>query len=351
MKANSLLRILIAIYIARLIMPVLTVMIPSFISVFMAVIILVFLMRGRGMNKMVGELLLLYFWSFLLYLVPKLTTWGFSLLPVYEFMNILFVPSIITCYLLSDKDEKTTMFLKNIALIAIFVTCITTIAGNNLLPGASRMMATGMADNPELLQSYYRYNIGGFDFVYTIVLLVPYMVYCIKTGKGIARLFYIVFLVAILYTVVMASYTTALLCSIIGMMTFFIPGNLSIRKVVQYMTVFVLLALLFKEILPLFFNWLAESIGEGEIATRLYDLSAAISGENLAEDSDISSRQELYTTEWHNFLSSPIWGTFKLFGGHSFLLGILSYYGIIGALMSFAFLKQLYGKFFEIFKN
>ena len=127
MKANSLLRILIAIYIARLIMPVLTVMIPSFISVFMAVIILVFLMRGRGMNKMVGELLLLYFWSFLLYLVPKLTTWGFSLLPVYEFMNILFVPSIITCYLLSDKDEKTTMFLKNIALIAIFVTCITTI--------------------------------------------------------------------------------------------------------------------------------------------------------------------------------------------------------------------------------
>lgn len=234
--------------------------------------------------------------------------------------------------------------------IAFLITTISTITGNMLFPHASRMMATGMADNPDLLNQYYRYNIGGFDFIYSVALLIPIMVYIIKNYR-MYRFPLLLLVFTSVYSIYISEYTTALLISLLGMSCFFMSSSITKHHLKLYFIAIAIFALFFYTVIPVMLNAIADMLGSDDISVRLHDISDMILGKDLDTDSDIATRQNIYMAAFMGFLENPIVGIQENRGGHSFVLGVMCYWGLFGLFMFFYMFRNMRSLFFKCFAN
>ena len=89
--------------------------------------------------------------------------------------------------------------------------------------------------------------------------------------------------------------------------------------------------------------WFSEMIDSEIVSMRLQDIASILKGGFASgRDMDVEQRQDLYMIDFDAFLKSPLLGSGSAKGGHSFFLGYLSKYGLIGLVLMLVVFKSMF---------
>ena len=148
--------------------------------------------------------------------------WGYGLL-----LDLL--PFMVAVYIMKSHNDM----IKPVSIIIIaaaLITAVTTTIGLYIYPDAARFLATDFETTNEFYLLVERMNIGGYDTVYTLVLLYPLVIYAFKRKKiNIVTAVVITFI--ILLCILRSQYTIALLLFMVTSLLFFTKKNLTAKRV------------------------------------------------------------------------------------------------------------------------
>ncbi|WP_407382407.1 O-antigen ligase family protein [Ruminococcus sp.] len=268
---------------------------------------------------------------------------------MWSYQVLLFLlPVILGYYFTQDKTRLIDSYSK-IVFFALAITTVTTIIGCIRFPNAARELALVESQDSNAIQ-YDMHNIGGYGFVYTIVLLYPAIILSYKERR-IKLITALLFAVVILLMIVFSEYTIALLFFIISSMLFFTKRNLSFRSIIIASVIAILFLLVFTNFIPDFLRWLGEISGSKTMGSRLDALAGGREGLENSED----TRVLLYQKSWNSFLQHPIFGSLfekeKINGAHSFIIDNLALYGIFGGVIMFFMYRNIFKRFFLPYKD
>lgn len=213
----------------------------------------------------------------------------------------------------------------------IFITMVTTSIGNVQYSEASRDLAsyTPYAD------MYRSLNIGDYHFVYGVTILVPYILYEIKTSKISGKIIFTVVLGTVCALVIITQYAIAVIICAVEII--FLLVMKAKNKITMLLKCLLIVAIVYfiKDSIP---NWLLslreifEDADMASLAERCTMLEKFITGKGAT--GDMANRGKLYLTSWQAFCERPLLGnltgTFVELGGHSELLDILGGTGLAG---------------------
>ncbi len=218
-------------------------------------------------------------------------------------------------------------------ITAVFLMCIvfniTTLIGLAEEPNIMRVLAKNVEDGA----SYARRGIGGYGYMYTIIVLIPFAIKYLfdEDNKPISRIIAGMFLVTGYILAFNSQYFLVILIAI------FIPIMLIVFRIKKQKTKIIMVFSFIVIFLLLFFNAdiILELIMKPMSSTSaiykkldaLYDMIHGIS----IEDTEFSGRFDRYVQSINMVLESPFWGKFSFIycGRHSSLLDFLAQYGLI----------------------
>ena len=166
------------------------------------------------------------------------------------------------------------------------------------------------------------------------------------------RISIIATIVLMFLAIFQSEYTTAILFSILAMSTLFLPPNLRWGRMLVFVILigfFVVISINLVSSLLMYFSDIIESTS---VSGRLSGLALMLKGQEgyNADETDAQGRLELILEALDAFASSPVWGVQKMVGGHSYVAGIIAYYGSIGIIMLIVYfnkLRKLFTKYYE----
>lgn len=224
------------------------------------------------------------------------------------------------------------------AFLSLLGTSFFTYKGNLMFPNASRILAD--VSNP-YFSKCKSMLIGGYDFIYSLVLLVFPISLLVKTkgasiGIKIVMIFVLSFFCA---NILIASYFIGIILTVLSLLL----ALSSARNIFAtfFVTLFLFFFLyIFKDSLLQFCIDFGNTIHSHMLIVRATQLLH----NTYQQDSGEGSRLVIYMNAVWNFFDSPLYG--KLLGegfhrraGHSGLLEYLSNYGILGSIYFFYFAK------------
>lgn len=249
----------------------------------------------------------------------------------------------------NDKNARRLWFV----LIAFFImTAITTIIGNNKYPGASRLLATPISQiGADVYNKYVSSNIGGFTFIYGLVLVMPILIYLAKK-KRINPILSIVMFAIMGFAVIASEYTTALILFLMNIFLFFFR-KLTKRKIVILVLICILFVAIGSVLLASLFDGIADLLPGDTVSLRLEYLASTLRGEDVLDHEGDSNRAELYKKALMEIRESNLLGTWgKTTGsGHSLILDAIVRYGIIGILLLVVMYIAIYKYSIYPYKN
>lgn len=268
--------------------------------------------------------------------------WGYQSL-------IALLPVILGIYILTYRKYEINFFGKLICL-ALIITVITTMLGLHQYPEAARWLAAVESSDSAQLILYEQKNIGGYDFVYTIVLLYPLIILAYKRKK-LNPILVTIMTSGILIFLIYAEYTTALLFFLVTTTMFFMRRSFKERDVVMFAIVAIILCMIFSDEISQWLTWFADQLNSEIFSERLYALAGGTDG--LAESE--SNRLELYMKSFNTFLNHPMLGTFLSggygSGGHSFILDMLAQFGLLGAVVLVYMYRRIFHLYYEKYRT
>ena len=343
--------LLIGIVMAYSVMPVVSRFFSAYLTTYSylgVVVITVLSILLIGKQNFLGELFAviapLLILNVLIYLStsPSLILWVYSLL-----LDILAI--ILGMYVLKYFNQKVITLFTFLIFLIYAITIITTIIGLNENSNAARYLATVADSSEEEAVKYNWLNIGGFQFVYSVALIYPAIIYGFK-HKKIHLAFLVVFAIADFLLIVNSGYTIALLLFIMSTVFIFFKRDLRIQDVFLVLVITILIVALLFSLISDLLNSLAEVIDNDTIAERLRDLAGGREGLENSED----NRLELYRRSFNSFMQNPIFGGMFVDlpnGGHSQLLDTMAQYGIFGLVALVLIYIGIYNTFFKKYKN
>lgn len=225
--------------------------------------------------------------------------------------------------------------LYKLVLLITLATSITTILGTFAYDYPCRELAT--PNNPELDLLYKAHNIGGYGFIYYLLLIFPILVKRIREKYSLLDL---AVLVCGVYCVIRSEYTTALLIMLVtGCCLLYVITKSTIVKIASL--VFGVACVFFlKDILIFAGSLVGDSFFVEQRINMLLDF-----GETGSTDGDMAERQDLYMLSLNSFLSNPIFGGFfssgNHVGGHSEILDYIGHSGLVGLIALHAMYRTL----------
>lgn len=218
---NIIWKMMFTISILYIIMPIISRAISTYFTTYsymlIALLIFIGVIFGNGMeslNEYGGGVLL----PFILFQVLTFFTRTDSLL-LWGYSVVLGLMPIIVGYHIVYYKSWNVPYYSNLIVFTLIITVLTTCTGLVKFPFAARILATiESSDNPEAVL-YDWYNIGGYEFVYIIVLLYPILILAYKKRK-IGLIPTILGVIACFSMVVLSEYTTALLLLMITSLLF-----------------------------------------------------------------------------------------------------------------------------------
>ena len=280
------------------------------------------------------------------YLLTGFTTTDSFFLWCYK--AILFVMPVILGVYLIYFEHNNLKGVKNTIVIGVVVTIITTIIGVIQNPNAARYLATvDQADDLKNVMFGWR-NMGGYTFVYTVVLLYPLVIFCYKQ-KMISLPLSIALSVLVFALAIVTEYATALLLVSASTLLYFVKRDLKARELVVFGVLIVVLLVIFNEYVSIFLQFLGEKLNSVTLQDRFTALSGGVSGIENSDDNRIA----LYRHGLNLFLEHPIAGT--MFGSkqgsasHSQILITLAQHGLIGGFMMLFMYRKIFRLFFKPF--
>lgn len=271
---------------------------------------------------------------------------------IYGMLQI-FVYPLISLYLIRIGNRKVARRLFFIIGLSYMITGITTYTGCQMYPNASRDIAAMLtSEDPELYAMYMSHNIGSFSFIYTLVLILPLLIYLIRDRK-INLLAGISCLVIIVLAVFASEFATAFLFMLISMMTFFLPIYFKKKQIAWLFIGMFVFFMVGKSYLGQTLNWTASVVESEIVSDRLENLALFFIGEDTQNvEGDIESRMDLYEHSLEAFRASPIWGNSHIpVGGHSYMLDNLGSYGLLGLLAMIMMYRRLFNAFYRSCRN
>lgn len=233
---------------------------------------------------------------------------------------------------LDDLDLFDNRLILRVFLAVFSFTLLTTAIGCIRYPEASRILATGIQSQNSM--AYKRSNIGGYETIYSAVLLIPVVVHLVETRKN--KVLYIVLLFLIIVNIVLSQYTIALLLgfSILFISIIISRPSLKKRNILGALIVLGAVLYLSTHIVTLL-QELVTFLQDNEYkqsAIRISELLRIIQYKQWGVDS--GSRIMLYEKSWNTFKQSPLFGCMfekQGIGGHSEILDTLAATGVFGA--------------------
>lgn len=334
-RISSLIGVLALLYILHKILPIFGYYMPSFIytGIFSLLFLLLILSAGWGFDQRNTLCLCLIFSVSVLGLVRPALSGSMHNMVIYVYGELqILLYGLIGLWCCKHPNDKEVKRFFGVIIAGYILTAVTTFWGCTMFPQAARYLAT-VSSADILYQKYVSYNIGGFSFVYEIVLLLPLLIYAIKE-RVINRIIGVLLLVLACATIISAEYTTALLFFAVTLILFFIK-RLTAKKIWFFVIVCAVIALMGGTLLANLFEWLSNTVENEEFASRFEFLANLLSGQSLS-DTSVSGleRLELYQISWDAFWESSLlggWNRLPL-GGHSFVLDTLGNYGILGGI-------------------
>ncbi len=262
----------------------------------------------------------------------------------YGFAQI-YVFAIVGEYLIKKGRDNHIRGLYLVLLLILTITTITTYFGNLAIPGASRNMATGLIDDRDLMAVYTNLNIGGFSFVYTLVLVLPFLFYVLRFYSG--NLFKKTLMIGVLLfdflVIYTTEYSTAILCMVLSVFILFLPPRLSYKNTIWVSLSIIIVGIILSYFLPSMLNAFSSASDSYNVSVRMGELGKMMSGSTTS--GAVQGRINLWRLSWNNFIHHPLFGTGTNGGGHSFLLDTLSKYGLVGLLLAYLQYKTTYRLF------
>lgn len=255
---------------------------------------------------------------------------------------LFFIPFLLSFHYINSSDVARKRKLLKFILLMEAITLVTTIIGLQQYPNAARDLASTVA-----IERYKQMNIGGYDFIFGLVVLVPFVMYLRnKRSKIICT----VVLMAMLYTILLSQYTTALLIAFYVIVLYPIDRikKHSIAVLLKMILVFFLIiSLTFSDYIMVALGDFFTSIGLLAIAQKFIDISTT---QNLFSAGTLGDRTNLVLTSLFSFFRSPILGKIinptLLIGGHSELTDIIASGGICIILLALYLIKAYKKNFY-----
>lgn len=351
--ATTLFEIFAVLYIAHKLLPVFGYYMPGivYLGVFAVTFLFGLTISTKG-DKLNFTLSMLPLFSFcLLHCIRYMFMGNFSSIPIYLYgeLQIYLYGIIAVWYIVKNKPGRAKA-LFNFILICYAVTAVTTYIGCTIYPQASRVMAT-LSTTDALYQLYTKSNIGGFSFIYELVLVLPLIIYMVKSKK-INRIIGIMFIGLIGLVIIQSEYTTALIMYVLSLLLFIIP-RLNGKKIILTTAVMILFLLISASFLADVFDNLSETVESDIVSERFSYIADLLRGESASDVSDSGDRMELYAKSLSAFWNSGMlgsWNNAKV-GGHSFIFDTMGFYGIIGIIALVAVYAVMYKVFIGKYKD
>ncbi len=273
------------------------------------------------------------FYLYILDIVRIAWKGGNLLIEVYSALQLIILP-ITALVLIKVGNEKIIRRLLYFQLFLWGITAVTTYYGCLEFPLASRFLATSLrSEDPELYGLYCSLNIGGFHYIYYLVLCIPFVVLSIKENI-INRFFCIVLLYVAFIAIRQSEYTTAIIMFFLSFLLFFMPKNFD-RKMFCVFVLFGIFAVWYgTNYLGDLLLSISEQVKSANVSTRLRELGYMFNGDIYSENSisDLKTRQDLLVKSMDTFKAFPVLGSWNpnLVGGHSLLFDTMGKYGLLG---------------------
>lgn len=245
---------------------------------------------------------------------------------------IALMPILIAALLNISFIDKS--FYRNYlqwGIILAAVTSITTYLGLKIYPMASRELAT----STEIRDLYSRMNIGGFDYIYSLVMMIPFVLWMAKHSHGIIRIVNVFSMCCYILVIFQSQYTFALIGVILAFILLLFMKWPRIMALI--FICFLLIWLVFGGSLPsVIFRRLSEIIPLDYVSDRLLQVSQILAGKSVHTNTT-TERIDLMIQGIQTFLSNPVFGMRSLLfsnggklSGHSYIIDILASSGIVG---------------------
>lgn len=349
---NIIWKLIYTIPILYIIMPIVTRIISTYFTtyayMFIVLLIMVGIVLGNGvisLNKYCGGILLPFILFNLLTFFTRsesVILWGYSIL-----LNMV---SIVLGYFIVHYRKRDISYYQNIVFIALAITVLTTCIGLIRNPFAARILATLESANDANAVLYAWENIGGYEFIYMVVLLYPLLILAYKRKK-IGLIPTVISVISVFIMVILSEYTTAFLLILITSLLFFAKRDLTTKDILIFLFFSVVCTFVLEDVLSNFLHWVGELTGS---ETMLERLNALAGGKTGLEQSE-SNRIFLYERSIRTFFSNPLCGTMLKggggIGGHSFILDTIGLYGFLGIISLIFMYRKIYRLFFAPFRN
>lgn len=258
---------------------------------------------------------------------------------------LLFLLPVFLGYYLITHIFNTQMYTI-LVIVIVCITCITTIIGCIRNPEAARTLASTKTSQDPIAILYEWQNIGGYGFVYSTVLMYPFVILAFKMKK-LHLAFVILFTALVYYMVIQAEYTYALMLLMLTTMMFFIKRDIPLKNFIILMLSFVLIVLVFRVAIAAILSYFGELIGN---QTMVDKINAAFLGTDAVDSFD-DNRDQLYLHSIEMFLHHPVLGQMTVgrtvTGGHSFILDNLALYGMVGGGLMVWMYRGIYQLFYK----
>ncbi len=231
-----------------------------------------------------------------------------------------------------DYVEKERFF--NLICFLVFITSVTTIIGTYTYSSPSRELATPY--NIDLDTLYKSRNIGGYGFVYFLVLFYPVVLKKLFDHFSIPRL---IFLGVCAFCVIRSEYLIAIMLLAISII---LTMAIYRKKYVVWIIAVILILFIFFNLETILVWAINKFSASYTVSSRLLMLL------NYYKDSSITGnllgREEVYRVSIDSFLSNPFFGglfgkTQYHVGGHSAILDYLGHSGVFGVAILIPFLR------------
>lgn len=349
-KKKILENLLISIVILYSIMPVVSRIISTYFTTYFYMLVLcllfVFIMfyhKRRSVNQYVNLLFPFILWQILERGVNKgsLFTQAYGIL-------ITLIPIMIGVYVFRKKRETIKGF-GLLIISAYLITLCTTIIGLIKYPGVARWLATVGSAQDKLFVFYNWKNIGGYELVYSLVLLYPLVIFAFKQ-KRINVIVAMVLSASVFLLLLLAEYTIAILFFVTSTLLFMMKKNLKSKDVVWIIFFSMIVLLVFEEKVSEFLVWFGGITGSEQMSVRLEVLAE---GEQALKSFD-DKRFLYYMRSIKAFIQNPLFGTFFKgghLGGHSFILDTIGKGGVLGVALLVIMYKKIWRLFYKPYKN
>ncbi len=289
---------------------------------------------------------------------------GIEFLPFFCQNGMLWFPPIFCAYVRFKNDRRLTRCLSWTLLGVLTVTSLITIGWDlycrqQQIETYSRIISMGWVSE-EMSDFIMRHNIGGYDFVYALLLALPLVCALCRRERGALRWAWMGAALLILLTLAVADFSLPMLAGLIVMMMILLARLLRFftRKARRPLSVgmsmlctvpVLLLIVIFRMQLIDLGAWFFGMLGLKDITGSFEEMRLVFSGQSSQIAND-DSRLIFFGYAWNSFTSSPLIGTlgrpaatfagktlaqyYAALGisGHSDVLDILAGMGLFGAI-------------------